>query len=140
MENSKSLNMVPLPVIDTIDKEGKITDKFKDAIVAEVRREFNRIQAVKSQGSEPLNKIEGFNWGAVEGERNKLRGFKFWHFENLLKFENSDLLKELETAAAGEFDQYIPDLKEQIEKYFTAQINTHLDELAKLGVVKKEVS
>jgi len=137
MENSKSLNMVPLPVVDTIDKQGKITDKFKDAIVAEVRREFNRIQVVKSQGSNPLDKIEGFNWGAVEGERNKLRGFKFWHFENLLKFENSDLLKELEAASAGEFDQYIPALKEQIEKYFTAQIDTHLDELAKLGVVKK---
>lgn len=141
MENSKSLDMVPLPVIQTITKDGKITDNFKEAILKEIKREWDRIQRVKAEGLDPAVKIEGYNWGADPESMTKLRGYKFWQFQNLLEFDNSPLRKELE--AAGDdtnFSDYSERIMEQIDKYFTAKIEEHLESLAKLGVVKREMA
>ncbi len=137
MENSNSLNMIPLPTINTIDKQGKITEEYKKAIRAEIKREWDRIQRVKAEEGNPADKIEGFNWGADPENLTKLRGYKFWHFQNLLEYGGSNLRTELE--ATDNFEQYSDQILEQVDKYFTAQIQEHLDNLAKLGVVKREM-
>jgi hypothetical protein len=136
MENSNSLNMIPLPTINTINKEGKITEEYKKAIRAEIKREWDRIQRVKAEEGNPADKIEGFNWGADPENLTKLRGYKFWHFQKLLEYDGSNLRKELE--ATDNFEQYSDQILEQVDKYFTAQIEEHLENLAKLGVVKRK--
>lgn len=135
MENSSSLNLVALPTIESF-KDGKITDNFKQAILNEVKREWDRIQRVKAEGVSPEDKIEGYNYGATDDKLRTLRGYNFWQFKNLVNFNNSTLGKEL--LETSDFAVYEDKLLEQIDNYFNAQIEEHLELLAKEGLIRSK--
>jgi hypothetical protein len=135
MENASSLNLVALPTIDSY-KDGQITDEFKKAILNEVKREWDRIQRVKAEGVSPENKIEGYNYGATDDKLRTLRGYNFWQFKELVNHNGSTLGKELlETA---DFTAFQDRLLEQIDSYFQAQIEEHLDLLAKENIIRRK--
>ena len=135
MENASSLNLVALPTINSYE-DGKISEQFKQAILKEVRREWDRIQRVKAEGVSPENKIEGYNYGATEDKLRSLRGYNFWHFKELVNHNGSTLGKEL--LETSDFTAFEDRLLEQIDSYFQAQIEEHLDLLAKEGIVRKK--
>jgi len=135
MENSSSLNLVALPTIESF-KDGKITDEFKQAILKEVKREWDRIQRVKAEGVSPENKIEGYNYGATDDKLRTLRGYNFWQFKNLVNFNDSSLGKDL--LETSDFAAFEDKLLEQIDTYFNAQIEEHLELLASEGLIKSK--
>jgi hypothetical protein len=135
MENSSSLNLVALPTIESF-KDGKITDEFKQAILKEVKREWDRIQRVKAEGVSPENKIEGYNYGATDDKLRTLRGYNFWQFKNLVNFNDSSLGKDL--LETSDFAAFEDKLLEQIDTYFNAQIEEHLQLLANEGLIRSK--
>jgi len=142
MENASSLNLIPLPIVDAYNKVDPetgaygITDTFKQAILTEVKREWDRIQRVKAEGNNPTVSKEGFNSGATDDNRATLRGYNFWHWDSLLKFKNSTLKNDL--LNTDNFEQYEQEILKQIGEYFNDQITQHLNQLATLGVVRKK--
>lgn len=140
MENASSLNLIPLPVVDsftynTETNSAGLTDTFKDAIVTEVKREWERIQRVKAEGLDPSTRKEQYNWGVNEENTANLRGYNFWHFKPLLTFNNSSLAKDL--ANSTEFEDFQDALLEQIDAFYNDQLTQHLEQLVKTGILRK---
>ena len=135
MENASSLNLVALPTIDSY-KEGQITDEFKKAILNEVKREWDRIQRVKAEGVSPEDKIEGYNYGATDDRLRTLRGYNFWQFKELVNHNGSTLGKEL--LETSDFVAFEDRLLQQIDSYFNAQIEEHLQLLVKEGIIRSK--
>lgn len=136
LEASNTADLLNLPVVRAVEYvKGKIvlTKEVKDILLAEVRREYDRINRVQKE----IN--EDFPNGIIEGYHNgQMRGLKFIKMGNML----GQLAETLATGARNNanFDAYAPDVLEAVEKYWLGpggQVDQMRDLLLDQGVVGK---
>ena len=151
LEASRTAETISLPIIKAISqtKSGSfgITKEYIDNFIAEIKREFARIQEAKAQiaeieeiGEEQYIKnggevIEGYHNGAK-------RGLDFYSMKNLLMFEGSSayntLLNPDTTEEIFEDEAFMTSLKTQMKKYFVSEVKSFLDVLENMNIIKEE--
>lgn len=141
LEASNTADVLNLPVVRAVEYvKGKIvlTKEAKTALLAEVKREYDRISRVQNEINNdfPNGVIDGYHTG--DPNKGGMRGLKFIKSGNML----GKLADTLATGARNNanFDAYVTDVLEAIEKYWLGpggQIDQMRDLMIDLSVVKR---
>lgn len=136
LEASNTVYAVSLPVIDSVEKVkgGKLalTNKAAQALIDEVKREYERIGRVQQEIT------DGYPNGIIEGYHNKeQRGLTLFKTKNLL---GAELTEKLEQAAieGKNFDDFTTDILSELNKYWFGSggyMETFIEELVQKGIL-----
>lgn len=137
LEASNTGNVVNLPIIRSVeykDQKIKLTSEMSNALMAEVKREYDRITRVEEEinGEFPNGVIEGYHNGDE-------RGLKFIKMGNML---GANLSEKLINAARGNEDisQYKDEITQQIEKYWLGKggkLDQMIESLVKQNIIRR---
>lgn len=137
LEASNTADTLRLPVQNYIDQNGRITDSFKLAYLAEIKREFDRIQRVRN--NEYTDKYNLFN-AFTEREEDQ-RGRKFWETANFIdSVDKTGTLKSQLEKGEITFEQAAPLLLNGMDAYFLNELQQNLSELKKIGILNRDGS
>jgi hypothetical protein len=133
LEASNTADVLKLPVTNYLDQNGRITDEFKQAYLAEIKREYDRIERVRN--NEYVDQYNKFNAFAKEEDQ---RGRKFWDTKEMLdSIDGGALRRQLETGEIS-FEEAIPAIMEQMNPYFMDELKKNIDNLKEIGVLKED--
>lgn len=137
LEASNTGDIVNLPVVKAVEYRGgkiSLTTEMKNALFAEVKREFDRINRVQQE----IN--SGYPNGVIEGYHNgQKRGLEFIKMGNML---GAELAKTLQEAAKNneEITSYNDVVLQQIEKYWLGdggKLDQMVATLEKQNIIKR---
>ena len=133
LEASNTADVLKLPVTNYLDQNGRITDEFKQAYLAEIKREYDRIERVRNNGY--VDQYNKFNAFAKEEDQ---RGRKFWDTKEMLdSIDGGALRRQLETGEIS-FEEAIPAIIKQMDPYFRNELKKNIDNLKEIGVLNED--
>lgn len=143
LEASKTGDTVNLPILSDLYKGGSVTDKTKQLLFNEFKKEYDRITRVSSEiGTLKENIVENYHTGSFDEDGYTVtkgyRGLKFTDNSNSL-ISKSTLDRMEQQARAGKDiskadEKYI---KDQIEESLNSLVNSTLDVMNREGLINK---
>lgn len=135
MEASNTADTVRLPVTNLIDDNEKITQEFKDAYFAEIKREYDRIQRVRNgEYADKYNKFNAF----TEKEEDQ-RGRQFWETKEFLdSIDPTGMLKRQLESGEVTLEEATPQIMAGMDEYFRNELLANIEKLKELGIIKED--
>lgn len=127
MEASNTLDVLNMPV-HTLFVDGKLTDRFKNAVLAEVKREADRIAKVREGAY--VDQYVNFN-----SFTSKPRGLQFWENKELLKAAG---VKEALESGQMTFEEAAPSILKAMDAHFAKELQEHMEYLGQQGILRNE--
>lgn len=143
LEASKTGDTVNLPILSDLYKGGTVTEKTKNLLLAEVKKEYNRITRVATEvGSLKENLVENYHTGSFAEDgvtvTKGYRGLQFTDNTNVLVPKATLTRLELQARngeAMTKEDEL--EIKNQIEASLNDNVNKTLEILVREGLVNK---
>jgi len=135
MEASNTLDVLNMPV-QTVYQNGKLTDKFKQAVIDNIARELNRINKVRAGEYVDINgnPIDYVNFNSYNSA-DKLRGLKFWENERLLS--SIGIKNQLESGEIS-LEEALPIILDGMDTFFNNELAEHMEALKDAGILKED--
>lgn len=122
--------LVKLPVIHSVNSDGKLSDKALSVLYNRVQYEFDRIKQVYSQ---TLGKqVKGHN-AIKDWNTGKMRGLSLFMTGMMVESLKSDI--EQLAKDGGDLNTLESKIKDQINAYFTNQVQSLISRMETMGIL-----